>query len=35
MGVILFTIVITGLYVRRANSEFDALTHEILQKEAK
>ncbi|MEX8519243.1 MAG: DUF485 domain-containing protein [Leptothrix sp. (in: b-proteobacteria)] len=34
-GVIIFTIVITGIYVRRANSEFDALTAEILQKEAK
>ena len=30
MGVIVFTIVITGIYVRRANSEFDALTTEIL-----
>jgi uncharacterized membrane protein (DUF485 family) len=28
-GVILFTIVITGIYVRRANSEFDDLTEEI------
>jgi uncharacterized membrane protein (DUF485 family) len=27
--VIVFTIVITGLYVRRANSEFDALTEQI------
>jgi uncharacterized membrane protein (DUF485 family) len=34
-GVIIFTIVITGIYVRRANTEFDALTAEILQKEAK
>ncbi|MGM9491802.1 DUF485 domain-containing protein [Ideonella sp. YS5] len=33
MGVIVFTILITGLYVRRANSEFDALTREILAKE--
>ena len=33
MGVIVFTVVITGLYVRRANSEFDALTREILAKE--
>ena len=33
MGVIIFTIVITGIYVRRANSEFDALTAEILKKE--
>jgi uncharacterized membrane protein (DUF485 family) len=31
MGVIVFTIVITGIYVRRANSEFDALTKEILK----
>jgi uncharacterized membrane protein (DUF485 family) len=29
LGVILFTIVITVIYVRRANSEFDALTEEI------
>lgn len=35
MGVILFTIVITGIYVRRANSEFDALTKEILKDAAK
>jgi len=34
MGVIIFTIVITGLYVRRANDEFDRLTREILEKEA-
>ncbi len=30
MGVILFTIIITGIYVRRANTEFDALTHDII-----
>ena len=35
MGVIVFTIVITGIYVRRANSEFDALTRAILEKEGK
>ena len=29
LGVILFTIVITGIYVRRANSEFDDLTAAI------
>jgi uncharacterized membrane protein (DUF485 family) len=29
LGVIVFTIVITGIYVRRANSEFDDLTEEI------
>ncbi len=28
-GVIVFTIVITGIYVRRANSEYDDLTEEI------
>jgi uncharacterized membrane protein (DUF485 family) len=28
-GVILFTIVITAIYVRRANSEYDALTEEV------
>jgi uncharacterized membrane protein (DUF485 family) len=33
VGVIVFTVLITGLYVRRANSEFDALTREILAKE--
>ena len=31
MGVIVFTIVITGIYVRRANSEFDALNRAILE----
>jgi uncharacterized membrane protein (DUF485 family) len=31
MGVIIFTIVITGIYVRRANGEFDTLTKEILK----
>lgn len=34
LAVIVFTVVITGIYVRRANSEFDALTSEIV-KEAK
>ncbi len=34
LGVIVFTVVITGIYVRRANSEYDRLTAEIL-KEAK
>lgn len=28
-GVIVFTILITGIYVRRANSEFDALSEKI------
>jgi uncharacterized membrane protein (DUF485 family) len=31
MGVIIFTIVITAIYVRRANSEFDDLTTAILK----
>lgn len=31
MAVIVFTILITGLYVRRANKEFDALTRDILK----
>jgi uncharacterized membrane protein (DUF485 family) len=35
MGVIVFTIVITGIYVRRANSEFDELTRQILAEEVK
>jgi uncharacterized membrane protein (DUF485 family) len=35
MGVIVFTVVITAIYVRRANSEFDALTTEILKDAAK
>ncbi len=35
MGVILFTIVITGIYVRRANGEFDALTKQILKDASK
>ena len=35
MGVIVFTIAITGLYVRRANGEFDALTQEILKDASK
>ena len=30
-GVIVFTIAITGLYVRRANSEYDRLTAQILE----
>ncbi len=35
MGVIVFTIAITGIYVRRANSEFDRLTAEILREASK
>jgi len=35
LGVIVFTIVITGIYVRRANSEFDALTRDIVKESSK
>lgn len=34
-GVIVFTIVITGLYVRRANTEFDRLTAEVIEESYK
>jgi len=32
LAVIVFTIVITGIYVRRANSEFDALTDQVAKR---
>ncbi len=35
LGVIVFTILITGIYVRRANSEFDPLTAEIVKESGK
>ncbi len=35
MFVIVFTIVITGIYVRRANSTYDDLTRDILKDVAK
>lgn len=35
IGVIVFTIVITGIYVRRANAEYDKLTTELLQEASK
>ncbi len=31
LGVIVFTVAITGLYVRRANGEFDRITRDILK----
>lgn len=31
IAVIVFTVVITGIYVRRANNEFDTLTRDILK----
>ena len=34
-GVIVFTVLITGIYVRRANGEFDTLTKEILKDASK
>ena len=35
MGVIVFSVIITGIYVRRANNEFDRLTKEVLEDAAK
>lgn len=35
IGVIVFTIVITAIYVRRANGEFDALSEKIRQEALK
>ena len=35
MFVIIFTIVITGIYVHRANGEYDRLTAEILKEASK
>lgn len=35
LAVIIFTIVITGIYVRRANGEYDRLTAEILKEASK
>ncbi|MNW09413.1 Inner membrane protein YjcH [compost metagenome] len=31
LGVIIFTVLITGIYVRRANTEYDAMTQQILK----
>lgn len=35
LGVIVFTIVVTAIYVRRANSEFDALSEKVKQEALK
>ena len=35
LGVIVFTVLIVGFYVRRANGEFDALTARILKDSVK
>jgi uncharacterized membrane protein (DUF485 family) len=32
LGIIIFTVAITALYVRRANGEFDALTEQITRR---
>ena len=34
-GVIVFTVVITAIYVRRANSEFDALADQVIKETLK
>lgn len=34
-GVIVFTVLITGIYVRRANKEFDALSEEVAKEALK
>lgn len=31
VGLIVFTVIITGLYVRRANSEFDEMTAKLIK----
>lgn len=35
LGVIVFTIVVTAIYVRRANGEFDVLTEKVRQEALK
>ena len=35
LGIILFTVAITAIYVRRANGEFDALTEQIAKEALK
>lgn len=35
VGVILFTIIITGIYIRRANTEFDALKEQVIKEATK
>jgi uncharacterized membrane protein (DUF485 family) len=34
LGVILFTVAVTAIYVKRANGEFDRLTRELLKESA-
>jgi len=35
VGVILFTVIITSIYVRRANTEFDAMKDEVIREASK
>jgi uncharacterized membrane protein (DUF485 family) len=35
LGVIVFTVAITGIYVRRANTEFDEMSKQIVQEVSK
>ena len=35
VGVILFTIIITGIYIRRANTEFDDLKAQVIKESTK
>ena len=35
LGVILFTVLITGIYIRRANTEFDALKAQVIKEATK
>ncbi|QID17103.1 DUF485 domain-containing protein [Nitrogeniibacter mangrovi] len=35
LGVIIFTVIITGVYVRRANTEFDELGKQIVEEVSK
>jgi uncharacterized membrane protein (DUF485 family) len=35
VGVILFTVIITGIYIRRANTEFDALKEQVIKEATK
>ena len=35
LGVLVFTIIITAIYVRKANTEFDAMKDEVVQEASK
>lgn len=34
LGLMVFTVVLTGIYVRKANNEFDKATHDVLEESA-